>query len=192
MMARLTDCQSRLLERRTSHRGFNLSSVSPFFFFLSLLLTRNPLIASAKNMRVEVKMDTPTSVAGGPSAVAQKKRGQPKGSKNKATLKAEAEAAARGCNLRLCGPQGVVAGFVAPKEEPFEPHAMAAAGGSRLPPSSPAKLVPGTSMKLGPKSYRIGRFGNLPVHEFIVYAGWSGLTRTSLPDPFKPIFDKSL
>ena len=64
-------------------------------------------------------MDTPTDVVCGPSAAVQKKRGQPKGSKNKATLKAEAETVARGRSLRLSGSQGVVAGYVAPKEEPF-------------------------------------------------------------------------
>ncbi|MFY0277381.1 hypothetical protein, partial [Escherichia coli] len=37
-----------------------------------------------------------------------------------------------------------------------------------------------------------GKHDVLPVHEFLVCIGMSGLTRTSLPEPFKLIFDMYL
>ena len=69
---------------------------------------------------------------------------------------------------------------------------MAVVGGSSLPRPPPVELVPGTFVKIGAKLYEVGKFHDLPVHEFIVCPGWSGLTRTSLRVSLKSVFDKSL
>ena len=135
MMTRFDRSLPRLLEKCTSHKEPLLSSphsfVSPLVFplFFLLLLTCNLLMASSGGARKVVEEGTHSVVAGGPPMAAQRKRGRPKGSKNKATLKAEAEAAARGRNLRFRGPQEMAAGFISPKGEAPEQAAVAAVGG---------------------------------------------------------------